>query len=283
VKKDEGDNMKLTIVGAGKVGAAAGFSVLHQSNLDEIVFIDIATDIAKGQAMDLEQAAAAMGKKTKTYGGSDYSKTADSDVVVITAGKPRTPDMTRLDLAKFNANIVKSVVQNIMQHSKTPTIIVVTNPVDVMTYVAFKASGLPRNKVLGEGGLLDTSRLIVSGRDSIIIGEHGDSMVPVVTDIEEAKKDVGELNKAVLSLKKGTEFAPATCIARMVCALLEEQTTEVPCSCVLDGEYGLSGLSIGVLASLNKQGCKVITQDLTPEQLELLKESARKIKECVVE
>ena len=273
--------MKITVVGAGKLGAATAFSILHQTSADEIVLLDIVTDLAKGQAMDLEQAAGSLGKKVKVYGGDDYSKSANSDVVVITAGKPRTPDITRLDLTNINSKIVESIVQSIMEHSKEPIIIIATNPVDVMAYVAFKASGLPRNRVFGEGGMLDTSRLIVSGRQGIVIGEHGDSMVPLVADIEQAKKDITVLNKSVLSLKKGTEFAPAASIGAMAKAVLEDSNAEMPCSCVLDGEYGLSGLSIGVLASLSSTGCKVITQGLTTEQLELFKESARKIKECI--
>lgn len=293
---------KVTVVGAGNVGATCANVLAHKDLVKEVVLLDIKGDLAAGKALDSWQQAPIDYYSTSLIGTDDYSKTADSDIVVITAGVPRRPGMSRDDLISTNAKIVNAVTSSIMQHSKNPIIIVVSNPLDVMTYAAFEAAGLPANQVFGMAGILDTARyraflateLKVSPKDiqAVLMGGHGDTMVPLpryttvagipVTElidtdkldaiVERTKKGGGELVKLM-----GTSawYAPGAAAAQMVETILRDENRIFPCCARLDGQYGLSGIFLGVPVKLGKSGIvETIELDLNEDEMALLKESA---------
>ncbi|MBK6362607.1 MAG: malate dehydrogenase [Saprospiraceae bacterium] len=300
---------KVTVVGAGNVGATVANVLAHKDIVNEIVLLDIVGDLARGKALDSWQQAPIDYYSTKISGTSDYKDTKNSDIVVITAGIPRKPGMSRDDLISTNANIVVSVVKSIMEHSKNPIIIVVSNPLDVMTYAAFKAAGLPANKVFGMAGVLDTARyraflateLSVSPKDiqAVLMGGHGDTMVPLpryttvagipVTEmvakakldaiVERTKSGGGELVKLM-----GTSawYAPGAAAAQMVEAIVRDENRIFPVCTLLKGQYGLNDIFVGAPVKLGKGGIKqVLKLKLKKDELALLHESAKAVKEVM--
>lgn len=301
---------KVTVVGAGNVGATCADVLAYREVAEEIVLIDIKEGIAEGKALDIFQKAPINQYDSRTVGSTnDYSKTANSEVVVITSGLPRKPGMTRDDLIETNAGIVKSVTENVVKHSPNAIIIVVSNPLDVMTYQAHLTSGFNRNKVIGMAGILDTARyraflaeeLNVSPKEiqAILMGGHGDTMVPLpryttvagipVTElvskekldaiIERTKFGGGELVKLM-----GTSawYAPGAAAAQMVEAILKNQRRVFPVCIKLAGEYGIDDCYLGVPVILGKNGVeKVLELDLNAEEKALLETSRGHVKEVM--
>ncbi|MBE8540268.1 malate dehydrogenase [Geoglobus acetivorans] len=292
--------MKLGFVGAGRVGATSAFTCLLNLDVDEIALVDIAEDLAVGEAMDLTHAAAGVDKYPKIVGGSDYSLLEGSDVIVVTAGLARKPGMTRLDLATKNAGIIKDVAKNIMENSPESKIIVVTNPMDVMTYIMWKETGKPRNEVFGMGNMLDSSRLKATLfsqgarniRKAWIVGEHGDSMFILWSqadfdgDVDRSKtlEEVRFVAAEVIKRKGATIYGPAVAIYRMVNAVVSDTKEEIPTSVILQGEYGIEDVAVGVPAIIGSNGVeKVIEYELTGKELNALKNSASILKERLKE
>ncbi|EKB49908.1 malate dehydrogenase [Cecembia lonarensis] len=301
---------KVTVVGAGNVGATCADVLAYREVAEQIVLVDIKEGVAEGKALDIWQKAPINQYDSRTIGSTnDYSKTANSDVVVITSGLPRKPGMTRDDLIETNAGIVKSVTENVIKHSPDAIIIVVSNPLDVMTYQAHITSKLPRTKVIGMAGILDTARyrafiaeeLNISPKEiqAILMGGHGDTMVPLpryttvagipVTEligkekldaiIERTKFGGGELVKLM-----GTSawYAPGSASAQMVEAILKNQNRVFPVCIKLDGEYGIDDCYLGVPVILGRNGVeKVIELDLNEEEKALLEVSRGHVKEVM--
>ena len=300
---------KVTVVGAGNVGATVANVLAHQDLVREVVVLDIKGDMARGKALDSWQQASIDAYSTRLTGTEDYADTADSDIVVITAGIPRKPGMSRDDLISTNAKIVTMVTKSIMEHSKNPIIIVVSNPLDVMTHAAFKASGLPRNRVFGMAGILDTASyraflataLDVSPKDiqAMLLGGHGDTMVPLpryttvsgipVTEmisdeeldaiVDRTKSGGGELVKLM-----GTSawYAPGAAAAQMVATIVRDENRIFPCCAHLDGEYGLKDIFLGVPVKLGKEGIvDVIELKLNDKEMDLLNTSADHVREVM--
>ncbi|MEE9437727.1 MAG: malate dehydrogenase [Saprospiraceae bacterium] len=300
---------KVTVVGAGNVGATVANVLAHKDIVNEIVILDIKGDFAKGKALDSWQQAPIDYYSTKLTGTGDYADTADSDIVVITAGIPRKPGMSRDDLITTNAKIVVSVVTEIKKHSKDPIIIIVSNPLDVMTYAAFKASGSTSNKIFGMAGILDTARyraflateLEVSPKDisAVLMGGHGDTMVPLpryttvagipVTEmiaddkldaiVQRTKKGGGEL---VGLMGTSAWYAPGAAAAQMVESIVKDDGRIFPVCAWLTGEYGINEMYLGVPVQLGKEGIKrTIELNLNDAEMELLKNSATHVKEVM--
>jgi malate dehydrogenase len=292
---------KIGFVGAGKVGASAAFSLIHMMEPDEMSIVDIVENLATGEAMDLNTAAAAMGKKTVIRGGKDYSLLAGSDIVVVAAGFPRKPGMTRVDLLTKNIDITRDVVKNIVAHAPAAHIFYVANPVDVLTYAAWKISGKPRNEVYGMGAFHDTVRLWdvlrdnyhVKSPDAYILGEHGETMFPArsVANVGNAKVEwatIGETVRGraakIIELKGATYYAPAVAIAIQVKSVLNNERRLLPTSCVLQGEYGLNDVAIGVPAILGRNGMeRVVELPLDKDDAAHLHKSAAAVKEKIAE
>jgi len=275
----------ISIVGAGRVGSAAAFNILRLRTSD-VVLIDITENLAQGEALDMMQAAPAIEFDGKINGTSDYSQMKGSELVIVTAGLPRQPGMSRFDLAGRNARIVRSIVKEVVTYCPDCKLMMVTNPVDVTTYVAYKESGFERNRVFGMGNILDTLRfrsyialeLGVSREDirGLVIGEHGDSMVPLVrfasvsgipvTELlnEEQIEKIVSLTRSsgsdVIRLKGATTYAPAAVIAIMADAVLKGRNRVMGVSTYLQGEYGFSDVSIGVPCVLGKNGIERILE-----------------------
>lgn len=301
---------KVTVVGAGNVGATCADVLAYREIAQEIVLLDIKEGVAEGKALDIWQKAPINQYDSRTVGSTnDYSKTANSDVIVITSGLPRKPGMTRDDLIQTNAGIVKTVTENVVKHSPDAIIIVVSNPLDVMTYQAHITSKLPRNKVIGMAGILDTARyrafiadeLNISPKEiqAILLGGHGDTMVPLpryttvagipVTElidkatldaiIERTKSGGGELVKLM-----GTSawYAPGAAAAQMVEAILKNQRRVFPVCIKLEGEYGIDDCYLGVPVILGKNGVeKVLELDLNDDEKSLLEVSRGHVKEVM--
>lgn len=302
--------MKVTVVGAGNVGATCADVLAYREIANEVVLLDIKEGVAEGKALDIWQKSPINLYDTRTVGSTnDYAKTADSDVVVITSGLPRKPGMSRDDLIATNAGIVKTVTENVIKHSPEAIIIVVSNPLDVMTYQAHLSSKLPRTKVIGMAGILDTARyraflaeeLNVSPKDiqAVLMGGHGDTMVPLpryttvggipVTElidsekldaiIERTKSGGGELVKLM-----GTSawYAPGSAAAQMVEAIVKDQRRVFPVCIKLDGEYGIDDCYLGVPVILGKNGVeKVLELKLNEEEKALLADSRIHVKEVM--
>ncbi|MCS7119280.1 MAG: malate dehydrogenase [Archaeoglobaceae archaeon] len=286
--------MKIGFVGAGRIGSVTAFTCLMNLDVDEVVLVDIAEDLAIGEAMDLSHSASAIGKFPKIIGGKDYSLLKGSEVVIVSAGFARKPGMTRLDLAMKNTGIIKEVTKKIVDSSPESKILMVTNPMDLMTYVAWKESGKSRKEVFGMGNVLDSSRLARVLHDmnakvekAWIIGEHGDSMFVAKSiarfhgalNWELAEKNTREVAAEVIKRKGATVFGPAVSIYRMIKAVVEDTGEVIPTSVVLDGEYGLRNLAIGVPAKLSKDGAEALEIDLSNEDLVKLRKSAEILKE----
>jgi len=294
--------MKVTVVGAGNVGATVANVLAHKDIVNEIVLLDIKGNFAKGKALDSWQQAPVDYYSTQLKGTDNYKDSANSDIVVITAGIPRKPGMSRDDLISTNAKIVVSVTKSIMKHSKNPIFIIVSNPLDVMSYACFKAAGLPSSRVFGMAGILDTARyraflataLKVSPKDiqAVLMGGHGDTMVPLpryttvagipVTEmidkkklnaiVERTKKGGGELVKLM-----GTSawYAPGAAAAQMVESIVKNENRIFPVCTYLTGQYGIRNMYLGVPVQLGKDGItKIIKLDLNKSETKLLKKSA---------
>ncbi len=299
--------MKVTVVGAGNVGATCAQIIAEKNIVKEVVLLDIKEGISEGKSLDLWQTAPINYYDTRLVGSTnDYSKTANSEVVVITSGIPRKPGMSRDDLISINAGIVKNVTENVVKHSPKAIIIVVSNPLDVMTYAVFKTAKLPKNRVMGMAGILDTARyraflaeaLNVSPRDiqALLMGGHGDTMVPLpryttvsgipVTELISAEK----LNAIVDRTKSGggelvnlmgtsAWYAPGSAAAQMVEAIIMDQKRIFPCCVKLDGEYGLHNMFVGAPVKLGKNGIEqIIEVALNKVEMQLLHDSANSVK-----
>lgn len=293
---------KVTVVGAGNVGATVANVLAHKDIVNEVVLLDLKGDFAKGKALDSWQQAPIDYYSTSLTGTDDYADTAGSDIVVITAGIPRKPGMSRDDLISINAGIVTSVTKSILEHTPNPIIIIVSNPLDVMTYAAFKASGLDKTRVFGMAGILDTARyraflateLGVSPKDiqAVLMGGHGDTMVPLpryttvagipVTEmisdekldaiVQRTKKGGGELVKLM-----GTSawYAPGAAAAQMVESIIKDDKRIFPCCALLEGEYGINDMFLGVPVQLGANGIEnLIELQLNDDEMALLNNSA---------
>ncbi len=296
--------MKVTIVGAGNVGATCADVISYRGIASEVVLLDIKEGFAEGKALDISQCATTTGFNTKISGTTnDYAKTAGSSVVVITSGIPRKPGMTREELIGINAGIVKNVAENILAHSPNAIIVVVSNPMDTMTYLALKATGLPKNRIIGMGGALDSSRfktylsqaLNKPANDihAMVIGGHGDTtMIPLtrlaayngvpVSEFlseEQLAKVAADtmVGGATLTGLLGTSawYAPGASVAFLVDSILNDQKRMIPCSVLLEGEYGQSDICIGVPCIIGKNGLEQIVEiDLNDAEKALFAKSA---------
>jgi len=300
---------KVTVVGAGNVGATCANVLAHKDVVKEVVLLDIIGDLARGKALDSWEQAPIDYYSTHLTGSDDYKFTEGSDIVVITAGIPRKPGMSRDDLISTNAKIVTMVTESIMKHSKNPIIIVVSNPLDVMSLAVYRASGLAANRVFGMAGILDTARyraflasaLNVSPKDiqAVLMGGHGDTMVPLpryttvsgipVTEliddksleaiIQRTKKGGGEL---VQLMGTSAWYAPGAAAAQMVQTILRDENRIFPCCVMLNGQYGLSDIFLGVPVKLGKNGIEeIIELKLNEQESNSLQQSADHVKEVI--
>ncbi|OAB80587.1 malate dehydrogenase [Cochleicola gelatinilyticus] len=296
--------MKVTVVGAGAVGASCAEYIAIKNFASEVVLVDIKEGYAEGKAMDLMQTASLNGFDTRVVGTTgDYTKTADSDICVITSGIPRKPGMTREELIGINAGIVKDVSSSLVKHSPNTIIIVVSNPMDTMTYLVHKTTNLPKNRIIGMGGALDSARFKyrlaealeapISDVDGMVIGGHSDkgmvpltrlatrNSVPVTAFISEERlnqvKEDTKVGGATLTKLLGTSawYAPGAAVSGLVQAIACDQKKIFPCSTFLEGEYGLNDLCIGVPVVLGKDGIeKIVELELTDAEKDHMKESA---------
>ncbi len=295
--------MKVTVVGAGNVGATCADVLAHKEIANEIVLVDIKEGFAEGKALDIWETSPINLYDSRTVGSTnDYERTRDSEVVVITSGLPRKPGMSRDDLIATNAGIVKSVTENVIKYSPNAKIVIVSNPLDVMTYQAFQTAGVDSSRVFGMAGILDTARyrsflameLNVSPKDiqAVLMGGHGDTMVPLpryttvggipVTElisedklnaiVDRTKVGGGEIVKL---LGTSAWYAPGAAAAQMVEAIVRDQKRVFPVCALLNGEYGMDGIYLGVPVILGKQGIeRIIELDLNSDERALLEESA---------
>jgi malate dehydrogenase len=296
--------MKVTVVGAGAVGATCADNIARKELCSELVILDIKEGVAEGKAMDLMQTATLLGFDTRITGSTnDYSKTAGTDVAVITSGIPRKPGMTREELIGINAGIVKSVTENILKYSPDAIIIVISNPMDTMTYLALKSSGLPKNRIIGMGGILDSSRFkyylstamgcAPTDLQAVVVGGHGDTtMIPLARlatyqgtpvsnylDSETLKKVVADtmVGGATLTGLLGTSawYAPGAAGAALVEAIVRDEKKIFPCCVYLDGEYGQKDICIGVPVVIGRTGIeKIVDYKLNDEEQAAFNKSA---------
>jgi malate dehydrogenase len=302
--------MKVTVVGAGNVGATCAQVIAQKNIVQEVVLVDIKEGIAEGKSLDLWQTAPINYYDSRLTGATnDYSKTAGSEVVVITSGVPRKPGMSRDDLISINAGIVKSVTENVVKYSPEAKIIVVSNPLDVMTYASYVSSRLPRTKVMGMAGILDTARyraflaeaLDVSPRDiqALLLGGHGDTMVPLpryttvsgipVTEMIDpekldaiVKRTINGGGELVNLMGTSAWYAPGSAAAQMVEAIVLDQKRIFPCCIKLEGEYGLDNIFAGVPVKLGKNGIEqIIEVKLNEEEKELLVTSSNAVRKIM--
>ena len=301
--------MKVTVVGAGAVGASCAEYIAMKDFAAEVCLLDIKEGYAEGKAMDLMQTASLNGFDTKIVGSTnDYSKTADSDVAVITSGIPRKPGMTREELIGTNANIVKSVVEQLVAHSPNVIIIVVSNPMDTMAYLVHKATDIPKNRIIGMGGALDSARFKyrlaealecpISDVDGMVIGAHSDTGmvpltrlasrngVPVSQFLDQSKLDNVEqetrVGGATLTKLLGTSawYAPGAAVSALVQAIACDQKKMFPCSLFLEGEYGLNDICFGVPALIGRNGVeKIVEIELSEDEKAKFNEAAEKVRE----
>ncbi len=299
---------KVTVVGAGNVGATCANVLVTNQMADEVVLLDIKEGVSEGKAMDIMQTANILGTNTRLVGvTNDYKMTEGSDMVVITSGIPRKPGMTREELIGVNAGIVKSVTDQILAHSPNAIILCVSNPMDTMTYLFHKVSGLPKNRIIGMGGALDSARFkyflsLALGANAteiegIVIGGHGDTtMIPLtryaayrgipassLLPAEQLEKVAADtmVGGATLTKLLGTSawYAPGAAAAQVCAAVLHDQKKLISCSALLDGEYGEKDLCIGVPCILGKNGIeKIVEFDLNDKEKELFKASAEAVR-----
>ena len=300
---------KVTIVGAGNVGATAAQRVFDKGYAD-VVLVDIVEGLPQGKALDMLEAGPVVGSDASVVGTNGYDETAGSDVVVVTSGLPRKPGMSRDDLLITNMKIVTSVVEETAKRSPDSVLIVVTNPLDAMVQQAFKVSGFPKNRVVGMAGILDTARfrtfiadelkVSVDSVTAFVLGGHGDTMVPVASATTVGGTHISKLMPRVLVeqlvqrtrdggaeivnlLKSGSAYyAPSASIAQMVEAVLFDKKEVLPCAAYLEGEYGIDGLYVGVPVKLGAGGVEQIIEfDLTDDEMAALRRSADAVRELV--
>jgi len=303
---------KITVVGAGKYGSTTVQRLAETDLADEVVMTDIVEGLPQGLALDMNQSRSIERYRTEVVGTNDYADTAGSDVVVITAGLPRKPGMSRMDLLEVNAKIVTEVTQEIVAHSPEAVIIVVTNPLDHMTTLAAEVSGFPRARVMGQAGNLDTARLIhfiaektgadILEIDALTLGSHGPTMVPVPSQCTVAGTPLTEVLSAaeidelvertrgggaeiVGLLKTGSAYyAPSAAAAKMVRAVLEDSNEQMPVCAWMGGEYGISDVYLGVPATVGAGGVTgIVGLDLTDDELSALEAAASAVREKVEE
>ena len=303
---------KVTIVGSGKYGSMTALRVAEYDIADTVVMTDIVEGLPQGLALDMNQSRFVEKFSSKIIGTNNYEDTSDSDVVVITAGLPRKPGMSRMDLLEVNANIVTEVTSNIMKHSKNPIIIVVTNPLDQMTTLVSDVSGLPKSRVIGQAGVLDSSRFayFISEKLNVnmkeveawTLGSHGETMVPApsqckvngkpLTDlltndeIDELVKRTSDGGAEIVALlKTGSAYlAPSSAAATMVKSIISDSNNVLPSCSWVSGEYGISDVYLGVPTKLGKDGVtEIVELDLNTDELENLKSAADSVKQKVLE
>ncbi|MCE2655752.1 MAG: malate dehydrogenase [Sediminibacterium sp.] len=296
--------MKITVVGAGAVGATCADNIARKELATELVLLDIKEGFAEGKAQDMMQTAALLGFDTRISGSTnDYSKTANSDVVVITSGLPRKPGMTREELIGTNAGIVKGVCENILKHSPNTIIIVISNPMDTMTYLALQSTGLPKNRIIGMGGTLDSARFKYqlsttlncspSDLNALVVGGHGDTTmiplikhatwnsIPVTKFLDEAQQQTiindTMVGGATLTKLLGTSawYAPGAAGAALVESIVRDEKKLFTCCVSLDGEYGQSDICLGVPVVIGKNGWeKIVAMDLSADEQAAFNKSA---------
>jgi malate dehydrogenase len=299
---------KITVVGAGNVGATCA-QVLAQRDYANVVLVDIKEGLPQGKALDINQMGAVLGYEPNVIGSNDYAPTADSDVVVITAGLPRSPGMSRDDLVQTNEKIVKDVTEKVVAHSPDTILIVVSNPLDAMCHVAKNVSGFPKERVFGQAGILDTARLqtfisweteaSIKDVSAVVLGGHGDQMVSVISAttvggvpirklvteekiasmVERTAKGGGEV---VQLLGTSAWYAPGAAAAQMVDSIMLDEKRVLPCTAFLEGEYGIDGLYMGVPVKLGSRGIEqVVEVDLDDAEKEALGKSADAVRDVV--
>ena len=300
--------MKVTIIGAGNVGSTCADAIAYKRIASEVVLLDIRENFAEGKALDMMQTSSLLGFNTKIVGSTnDYKKTAGSDVVVVTSGIPRKPGMTREELIGVNAGIVKTVTENVLAHSPNAVIVIVSNPMDTMTFLTFKESGLSKHRVIGMGGALDSARFrtylsLAVERPSndihgMVIGGHGDTTMIPLTRLAtyngipfENLLDQSTLDKVASDTMVGGKtltgmlgtsawYAPGAAVAYLVDSILHDQKRIIPCSVYLEGEYGQDDICIGVPVVVGKNGWeKIIDLNLNDSEKELFKRSAAAVR-----
>ena len=296
---------KITVVGVGSLGSCIAYELASRKLADKLVLIDIYRDLAEGNAEDISQAMAFRSNIEVCAG--DYSDAEGSDVIVVTAGKPRTPEMkSRMELLRVNFEIIKSVASKLREIGGEPIIVTLTNPVDVMNYVMWRLTGFDRRRVIGSAGMLDSARFrrAISRRlgvpvldvEAYVIGEHGEHQVPVFSrvkvkgrsikfSLDERKRLSEEIKQSalnVISKKGGTVYAPASNTANMIQMILKNSGCKAVCSAILDGEYGLRDLSIGVPVELNRSGIKRIVEwRLSDDEMKTFLIGAEKLKRAI--
>jgi malate dehydrogenase len=300
--------MKVTVVGAGAVGATCADNIARSAVCQELVLLDIKEGLAEGKAQDMMQTAALLGFDTRITGSTnDYAKTAGSEVVVVTSGIPRKPGMTREELIGTNAGIVKGVCENILKHSPNAIVIIVSNPMDTMTYLALQSTGLPKHRIIGMGGTLDSSRFKYqlsqhlgcspSDLNAIVIGGHGDTtMIPLIRhatwnsipvtrflDADRQKQVVADtmVGGATLTKLIGTSawYAPGAAAAALVSSILRDEKKLFTCCVHLDGEFGQKDICLGVPVTIGRKGWeRILDIDLNDEEKELFAKSAEAVR-----
>ena len=300
---------KVTVVGVGHVGATAA-QRLAEKELADVVLIDIVEGVSEGKSLDLAQAAPIEKHDARLFGTNDYEASAGSDIVIVTAGVPRKPGMSRDDLVATNRDIVKSVARQVARYSPEAVLIIVSNPLDAMCHVAMEEGGFPKNRVIGMAGVLDSARfrafiaaeldVSVENVHALVLGSHGDTMVPLprfstvagvpITELM-APERIGELvartrnggAEIIGLLKTGSAYyAPASAAVEMAGAILKDKKKILPCTAYLEGEYGIDGLFAGVPVKLGSKGIEqIIMLDLTKDELRLLHDSAASVRDLV--
>ena len=298
----------ITIIGSGKVGGdAALFSALKKLD-DQILLLDVAEGLPQGEAMDINHMLSEQGIDVEVKGSNNFEDMKGSDVVVVVAGSGRKPGMTRMDLLKINASIVKSVVENVKKYADNSMIIPVTNPLDPMAYITYKVSGFDRSRIFGMGGMLDLSRFrqfiheaTGHSRDSIralVIGEHGENMLPLPRfssvsgiplssflskeKLDELVQNTKQVAAKVIELKGATVHAPGNAISAIVESVVRDRKQVIPVATYLDGEYGQSDVTIGVPAIIGKNGVeKIIELDLNQEEKEVFEKAVSSVKNAI--
>lgn len=300
---------KVTVVGAGNVGANCALRIADKE-LADVVLVDIMEGIPQGKALDIQQSGPVQGYDVRITGANDYEPTAGSDIVVITAGFPRKPGMSRDDLLLANYEIVKTAAENAMKHSPNAILILVTNPLDAMCWAAWKVTGLPKHRIIGMAGVLDTARfrtflgealgVSVTNINALVLGGHGDTMVPItrltnvsgvplseMLDAETINKIVERTQNGgaeiVKYLKTGSAYyAPSAATVEMVESILKDQKKVLPCAALLEGEYGVNGVFFGVPAKLGANGIeKIYEVKLTDSENEQIQKSAGAVHELI--
>jgi malate dehydrogenase len=303
---------KVTVVGAGKYGSTTAMRIAATDLADEVVMTDIVEGLPQGLALDMNQSRPLEGYRCKVIGTNDYADTAGSDVVVITAGLPRKPGMSRMDLLELNARIVADVTRGIMEHSEAPVIVVVTNPLDHMTTLAAEVSGLDRGRVMGQAGNLDTARFVhfiaeAAGVDvlevgALTLGSHGETMVPVPSQCSVGGRPLTEVldgetiaalvertrgggGEIVGLLKTGSAYyAPSSAATKMIAAVLQDSGEQMPVCAWTSGEYGIDGVYLGVPARIGSGGVSEIVElGLATDELAALREAAAAVQAKVDE